>query len=439
MKKLLPLVMLSILLAGTCKSQFSEEAAGWRSVDLSLAGSEYITLGKYELALKRLKEGLKLTYIEGSQNSFVCSTILADLAECYYYLNYDSCLHYVMMGKNQYLKNFSPRDPERIFLLLGLNHQARLVYKALENSVELGKVSEENVLFATDTKYYVRELEELFKYYQSQSEYKKAEGVASMIIDQVKLSGIDSTQILKGIFSIAYAFSKENENRKALKFYRYCKNYNVEDCDLASVNYWISRCYFRMGKCRKALKNGRQSLEYAISCGDSINGARSMLLLGDLFSYYGDKKRSVDSYKKGYMLLSDQAKLNYPEFDSLINVLGELAIEANDTAEAAKYRRDHLMIRGHSSHFGLGIGLSKRNDTLTVKEFFYQSCGRKSGLEIGDKILRINDIPVSGNGTSIKQCINYMKAKMSQSINLLILRKDTISEFFVERCEYFTR
>lgn len=98
-----------------------------------------------------------------------------------------------------------------------------------------------------------------------------------------------------------------------------------------------------------------------------------------------------------------------------------------------KEEMDKQMEDTESTFVGIGVYVYQDVDTNTIQiaGTFEESDARAKGLEIGDIILAIDDVPFSGS--ELDDAIKHMKGEAGTKVKITIQRNDQVLDFEVER------
>ncbi|MEO5893440.1 MAG: S41 family peptidase [Ferruginibacter sp.] len=83
--------------------------------------------------------------------------------------------------------------------------------------------------------------------------------------------------------------------------------------------------------------------------------------------------------------------------------------------------------------FGIGIAFNIFDDTLHVLDVIPDGPSAKAGLQIGDKLITVNDSVIAGRKTSTEQIRKLLRGDLGTKVLVKILRKDKLQSFTIIR------
>ena len=83
--------------------------------------------------------------------------------------------------------------------------------------------------------------------------------------------------------------------------------------------------------------------------------------------------------------------------------------------------------------FGIGIEFSLLNDTINVLNVLPDGPSAKAGIQIGDKIIKVNDSLVAGNKITSNGVRELLKGEEDSKVTISVLRNGTLQPFTIVR------
>lgn len=124
----------------------------------------------------------------------------------------------------------------------------------------------------------------------------------------------------------------------------------------------------------------------------------------------------INLINRNYVDDVDAGKLSHLEIDSLLHRLDPHSVYL----PPVKASEQSDMLEGNFE--GIGIEYYILKDTLLVTNVIKDGPAAQSGLKLGDKILKIDSVFVSGKNLARDQMIGRIKGKKGTAVQLLILR-----------------
>jgi len=132
--------------------------------------------------------------------------------------------------------------------------------------------------------------------------------------------------------------------------------------------------------------------------------------------------------EKDYIEESDKDKL-------LVGAIKGMAAALEDpytsyfTAE--EYKEFIVQTQGSYAGIGLMVTVDEEDNLITVVRAFKDSPAAKAGIQQGDKIIRVEDMDVSGS--ELEKAVSMMKGEPGTKVNITILRDGKELNFTLER------
>lgn len=98
---------------------------------------------------------------------------------------------------------------------------------------------------------------------------------------------------------------------------------------------------------------------------------------------------------------------------------------------AEEYKEFIVQTQGSYAGIGLMVTVDEEDNLITVVRAFKDSPAAKAGIQQGDKIIRVEDMDVSGN--ELEKAVSMMKGEPGTKVNITILRDGKELNFTLER------
>lgn len=83
--------------------------------------------------------------------------------------------------------------------------------------------------------------------------------------------------------------------------------------------------------------------------------------------------------------------------------------------------------------YGIGVVITTKGDYVTVERCVDGGSAQKAGLQVGDKIIRIDGVDVTGNSTG--KVKTYLLGELNSEVSVTVLRGEEEITYNMQRCE----
>ena len=82
---------------------------------------------------------------------------------------------------------------------------------------------------------------------------------------------------------------------------------------------------------------------------------------------------------------------------------------------------------------GIGVEFNIFSDTVHVVHVIADGPSDKAGLQVGDRIIKVNNVPIAGNDLSTDEIKKHIRGESGTSVKITVLRNGAQKEFSVTR------
>jgi len=132
--------------------------------------------------------------------------------------------------------------------------------------------------------------------------------------------------------------------------------------------------------------------------------------------------------EKDYIEEPDQDELLVGAIKGMAAALGD-PYTSYFTAE--EYKDFIVQTQGSYAGVGLMVTVDESDNLITVVRAFKDSPASKAGIQQGDKIIKVEDVEVSGS--ELEKAVSMMKGEPGTKVNITILRDGKPFNFTLER------